>query len=465
MDAGNKKLSFWEKAGYGCGDLASVLFWQTIMVYLFFFYTDVFGLTAAAAGTMMGISRFLDAFIDVGVGMTADRTRTRWGKFRPYLLWMSLPLGVAAVLTFITPDFGPTGKLVYAYVTFILFMFFYSAINIPYTSLLGVISSDPSDRTSASSFKFVGAYLAGFIVSISALPLAKALGGGNPGKGWPVTMTLYASAAVVFFFITFSSTRERIQPMAKEKTSIRGDLKDLMKNTPWIILFAVTILFILFVCIRLAVTTHYFKYYVGGQHVPLLGKTVGFEWVTSWFNAIGQAFSLIGVLLVPWFSRVVLKRRAILILFASALVCTGAFFFLSPGHVLLMFAFQVVGSLTGGPISALLWAMYADTADYSEWKTGRRATGLVYSASIMSNKLGWAVGTAIAGFILSAYGFVPDVAQNSGVLKGLRHMMSVIPLGMGVVAFLLLLFFYKLDDGIMKRIKEELEARRAMAGT
>jgi GPH family glycoside/pentoside/hexuronide:cation symporter len=187
--------------------------------------------------------------------------------------------------------------------------------------------------------------------------------------------------------------------------------------------------------------------------------------VTSWFNAIGQAFSLIGVLLVPWFSRVVLKRRAILILFASALVCTGAFFFLSPGHVLLMFAFQVVGSLTGGPISALLWAMYADTADYSEWKTGRRATGLVYSASIMSNKLGWAVGTAIAGFILSAYGFVPDVAQNSGVLKGLRHMMSVIPLGMGVVAFLLLLFFYKLDDGIMKRIKEELEARRAMAGT
>ncbi len=463
MSADKQKLSFWEKAGYGCGDLASVLFWQTIMVYLFFFYTDVYGLTAAAAGTMMGVSRLLDAFIDVGVGMTADRTSTRWGKFRPYLLWMSVPLGVAAVITFITPGFGPTGKLVYAYITFILFMFFYSAINIPYTSLLGVISSDPNERTSASSFKFVGAYLAGFIVSISALPLAKYLGGGNSGKGWPITMAIYAAAAVVFFLITFASTHERIQPMAKEKTSIRGDLKDLMKNTPWIILFAVTILFILFVCIRLAVTTHYFKYYVGEQRVALLGRTYGFEWLTSAFNAIGQAFSLIGVLLVPWFTRVVRKKRAVLILFITAILCTGSFFLFSPGQLLLIFGVQVIGSLTGGPISAVLWAMYADTADYSEWKTGRRATGLVYSASIMSNKIGWAVGTAIAGFILGAYGFVPDVAQNAGVLMGLKSMMSVIPLAFGLVAFLLLLFFYKLDDDIMKKIKEELEARRAKA--
>jgi GPH family glycoside/pentoside/hexuronide:cation symporter len=460
MATENQKLSFWEKAGYGCGDLASVLFWQTIMVYLFFFYTDVFGLTAAAAGTMMGVSRLLDALFDVGIGMTADRTNTRWGKFRPYLLWMALPLAVAAVITFITPNFGPSGKLVYAYITFILFMFFYSAINIPYTSLLGVISSDPNERTSASSFKFTGAYLAGMIVSISALPLAKYLGGGNSGKGWPITMAIYAAAAVVFFLITFASTKERIQPIAKEKTAIRGDLKDLFKNKPWIILFAVTILFILFVCIRLAVTTHYFKYYVGTQQVAMLGRTFGFEWLTSAFNTVGQAFSLIGVLLVPWFTRVARKKRAVLILFATALVCTGAFYFFSPGQLLLIFGFQVVGSLTGGPISAVLWAMYADTADYSEWKTGRRATGLVYSASIMSNKLGWAIGTAIAGFILSAYGFIPDVVQNNNVLKGLKAMMSVLPVAAGLMAFILLVFFYKLDDDIMKTIKTELEARR-----
>jgi glycoside/pentoside/hexuronide:cation symporter, GPH family len=463
MGTENQKLSFWEKAGYGCGDLASVLFWQTIMVYLFFFYTDVFGLTAAAAGTMMGVSRLLDAFIDVGVGMTADRTSTRWGKFRPYLLWMALPLAVAAVITFITPSFAPTGKLVYAYVTFITFMFFYSAINIPYTSLLGVISSDPAERTSASSFKFVGAYLAGIIVSATALPLAKSLGHGQSAKGWPVTMTIYAAAAVVFFLITFASTRERIRPMAKEKTSVRSDLKDLSKNTPWIILFAVTILFILFVCIRLAVTTHYFKYYVGEQKVSLLGRTYGFEVLTSAFNVVGQAFSLIGVLLVPWFTRVVRKKRAVLILLGTALLCTGSYYLFAPGQLLLIFGVQIIGSLTGGPISAVLWAMYADTADYSEWKTGRRATGLVYSASIMSNKIGWAVGTAIAGFILNAYGFVPDAVQNAGVLLGLRAMMSVIPLVMGAAAFLLMLFFYKLDDDIMTRIKEELEARRASA--
>jgi GPH family glycoside/pentoside/hexuronide:cation symporter len=455
------KLTFREKAGYGCGDFASVLFWQTIMVYLFFFYTDVFGLTAAAAGTMMGVSRLLDAFFDVGIGMTADRTTSRWGKFRPYLLWMALPLAVAAVVTFITPGFGATGKLIYAYVTFILFMFFYSAINIPYTSLLGVISSDPNERTSASSFKFTGAYLAGMVVSISALPLAKSLGGGNSAKGWPITMTIYAAAAVVFFLITFASTKERIQPMAKEKISIRRDLKDLMKNTPWIILFAVTILFILFVCIRLAVTTHYFKYYVGEQRVAIFGKTFGFEWLTSAFNTVGQAFSLIGVLLVPWFTRVVRKKRAVLILFATALACTGGFFFLSPSQLPLIFGLQVFGSLTGGPISALLWAMYADTADYSEWKTGRRATGLVYSASIMSNKIGWAVGTAIAGFILSAYGFIPDVVQNAGVLKGLKGMMSVIPVAFGLIAFGLIAFFYKLDDETMIQIKRDLEAKRA----
>jgi glycoside/pentoside/hexuronide:cation symporter, GPH family len=352
---------------------------------------------------------------------------------------------------------------VYAYATFILFMFFYSAINIPYTSLLGVISSDPNDRTSASSFKFTGAYLAGMVVSFSALPLAKYLGGGVPAKGWPITMAIYAVVAVVFFMITFASTHERIQPIAKEKTSIRSDLKDLSKNTPWVILFAVTILFILFVCLRLAVTTHYFKYYVGEQRVAFLNRSFGFEWLTSAFNTIGQAFSLIGVLLVPWFSRVVRKRRAILILFFVALICTGSFYLLSPSQLLLIFGIQVVGSLTGGPISALLWAMYADTADYSEWKTGRRATGLVYSASIMSNKIGWAVGTAIAGFILSAYGFVPDVAQNAGVLNGLKSMMSVLPVAFGLVAFVLLVFFYKLDDDLMKRIKEELEGRRAAA--
>ena len=466
MTAENTKLSFWEKAGYGCGDFASVLFWQTIMVYLLFFYTDVFGLAAAAAGTMTAISRALDAFFDVGIGMTADRTRTKWGKFRPYLIWMALPLAITAVLAFSTPNFSPGGKLVYAYVTFIAFMFFYSAINIPYTSLLGVISSEPNERTSASSFKFVGAYSAGIIVSATALPLAEYFGGGSSAKGWQTTMSLYAVVAIIFFVITFLSTHERIQPIAKERTSIKKDLKDISKNIPWVVLFSVTILLILFVCIRLSITVHYFKYYIGTQQISFFGTmhSFDFEWLASAFNVAGQAASLLGVVLVPWFSRLLGRKMAVIVLFTTAIVSTALFFVLRPGDLVWIFGLQVLSSVSAGPISALLWAMYADTADYSEWKTGRRATGLVYSASIMSNKLGWALGTMVAGGILAMTGFQANVVQNIQVLNGLKSMMSIIPAVPGVIALLLLIFFYKLDEPTMNKIKEEIGARREAAG-
>ncbi|MGB7770177.1 MAG: MFS transporter [Verrucomicrobiia bacterium] len=456
-----QKCSLRERAVYGFGDLASCLFWQTITLYLLFFYTDVFGLAAAAAGIMIGVSRLLDAFFDVVIGMTADRTSTRWGKFRPYLLWMAIPLAVSAVLAFTTPSFGGTAKIVYAYVTFIVFMFMYSAINIPYTSLLGVISGDPIERTSASSFKFIGAYVGGFIVSATALTFAEHFGHGNVAKGWQTTLAIYGVAAVILFFITFLSTRERIQPIAKEKTSITRDLADLTKNVPWMLLFAATILFILFVCIRLSVTTHYFKYYIGEQEVTLFGKTnkYGFEVLASAFNTIGQAMAILGVILVPWFAKLCGRKNALIILFVTALICTGAFYFLKPENLALIFVFQTIGSLTGGPISALLWVLYADTADYSEWKTGRRATGLVFSASIMSNKIGWTVGSMIAGLILASTGFVANEVQNVNVLNGLKAMMSVIPVAIGVVALIILLF-YNLDETKMKQIKADLDERR-----
>ena len=489
MSDGIQKVSLRERAFYGFGDLASCLFWATIMSQLLFFYTDVFGLSAAAAGIMFFVSRILDAFFDVVIGMTADRTKSRWGKFRPYILFGAVPLAVSAVFAFTTPDFAYPAKVVYAYLTFIAFMFLYSTVNIPYTALLGVISGDPVERTSASSFKFVGAYLGGIIVSPTILPFAAHFGHGNAAKGWQTTMAIYAVAAVVFLLITFLSTRERIQPIAKGKTSIKNDLKDLSKNVPWIWLFIVTILFILFVCIRLSVTTHYFKYYVGEQASPLLGQffnvllqyivnplygvfgksevvlfdaahKFGFEVLTSAFNAIGQGLSLIGVLLVPFFAKLVGRKSAAVILFIAALICTGAFYFFKPEDLMLIFVFQTVGSFVGGPISVLLWVLYADTADYSEWKTGRRATGLVFSASIMSNKLGWAVGSMLAGLVLATTGFVANVAQNIDVLNGLKAMMSVIPVGIGVVALIILMFFYKLDDTTMKQVKAELEERR-----
>ncbi len=461
-----QKLPLREKIGYGFGDLASVLFWQTIMVYLLYFYTDVFGLTAKAAGVMFFVSRVMDAFFDVVIGMTADRTKSRWGKFRPYILWGAVPLAVSAVLAFSTPAFADTGKLVYAYITFIAFMFLYSTVNIPYTALLGVISGDPVERADAATSKFIGAFTAGIIVSATALPLAKYFGEGNDAKGWHMTMIIYAAAAVVFLLVTFLSAHERVQPIAREKTNVTRDLGDIIQNVPWILLFIVTILFILFVCIRMNVTTHYFKYYIGEQNVTLFGTThkYGFEVLASAFNTVGQLLSLVGVALVPLFARFLGRKKAAIILFITALVCTGSFYFFKPENLTLIFVFQAIGSLAGGPISALLWIMYADTADYSEWKTGRRATGLVFSASIMSNKLGWAVGSMTAAFILAKTGFVANVAQNINVLNGLKEMMSIIPVAVGVVALIVLMFFYKLDEETMVKVKAGLDERRKASG-
>ena len=489
MEQQNQKLPLREKIGYGFGDLASCLFWATIMSQLLFFYTDIFGLTGKAAGIMFFVSRILDAVFDVVIGMTADRTKSRWGKFRPYLLWGAVPLAVAAVMTFTTPAFGEAGKLIYAYATFIVFMFLYSTINIPYTALLGVISGDPVERTSASSFKFTGAYLGGFIVSATVLPLSAYFGHDSVAKGWQMTMSIYGIAAIVFFFITFISTHERIQPIAKEETSVKDDLKDLSKNAPWMLLFAVTILFILFTCIRMSVTTHYFKYYIGEQSSPLLthiynfllayvlnpiyglfggqasalindAHKYGYEVLTSIFNTLGQGISLVGVLLVPWFTKIVGRKSAVLILFFTALICTGSFYFLTPENLTLIFVLQLIGSIAGGPISALLWVLYADTADYSEWKTGRRATGLVFSASIMSTKIGWAVGSMVAAFILDQTGFVANVVQNIDVKNGLKDMMSIIPVAVGCAAFIILAFFYKLDETTMVKIKIDLDSKR-----
>ena len=467
MSNETQKLPFAEKFCYGFGDLASCLFWQTLTIYLLFFYTDVFGMSAAAAGIMIGVSRFLDAVFDVIIGMAADRTKSRWGKFRPYILWGALPLAISAVLAFSTPSFGPTAKIVYAYVTFVSFMFLYSTVNIPYTSLLGVISDDPIERTSASSFKFIGAYTGGIIVSATALPLTAYFGGGqNAPKGWSLTMITYGIAAVILFVITFAMTHERIQPIAKEKTPIKDDLKDIVKNVPWLVLFSATILFILFICIRLSVTTHYFKYYVGTQQVnlPFFSGKYGFEAIASAYNTMGQVLSLVGVMLVPWFAKLTGRKTALVILMIVALVSTGAFYFFKPDDLGLIFFFNGLGSLTGGPISALLWVLYADTADYSEWKTGRRATGLVFSASIMSNKIGWTVGSMIAGLILATTGFAPNVVQNAGVLNGLKSMMSVIPVAAGLLTLAILMLFYKLDEPLMAKVKAELEERRKAQG-
>ena len=460
------KLKLREKVAYGFGDLASVLYWQTFMAYLMLYYTDVFGISAAAVATMFLVSRLWDGVNDPMMGMLADRTETRWGKFRPYLLWICVPFAVVGVLTFTTPGLGPTGKLVWAYVTFVLLMMLYTAINIPYTAMLGVLTPNPNERTSLSAVKFLFAFGAGVIVSATLLPMTKALGAGSAARGWSLSFMIYGAAAILFFLITFAGTRERVRPPRTQKTTIQQDIRDLVSNRPWVILLLTTITFILFVATRMSATAHYFKYYIGEQtlKLPFVAEaTYSFETLVSAYNTIGQVAAIAGVLLVSWFARQVGKKRAFVILFVISIFATAAFYFFEPSQLLPIFALQVVGSITGGPLSVLIWAMYADAADYAEWKQGRRATGLVFSASTMSQKMGWAIGSAVAGWILSAVGFQPNVDQTDEVRHGLLLLVSLIPAALGVRAVVVVLF-YPLSDAKVAEIERELRQRRAASG-
>lgn len=466
MNSITNKLSFKEKFSYGFGDLASVLYWQTFMLYFTYFYTDVFLIPAKVAATMFLVSRIWDAINDPMMGIIADRTKTRWGHFRPYLLWMCIPFAFVGVLTFTVPDFGPEGKLIWAYTTFILVMMLYTAINIPYTALLGVISPNSDERTSVSSFKFLFAFSAGIIVSATLLPMVKAFGGNNEAHGWQMSFIVYGIAAVIFFLIAFKGTKERVQPPKSQRSSIKKDLYELVTNKPWLILLATTITFILFVAVRGSVTVHYFKYFVGEKELslPFLGTgTHDFNELVSAYNTIGQISSLIGVLMISWFARLIGKKKAFIIIFIIAIVSTGANYFLSADQLGLLFLFQITGSMTGGPLSVLIWAMYADTADYNEWKRGRRATGLIFSASTMSQKFGWAIGAYVALTLMSQVGFQPNQVQSGESLNGLVLLFSLIPAAFGVLSILIVLF-YPISDKRMVEIGAELEERRKVSG-
>jgi GPH family glycoside/pentoside/hexuronide:cation symporter len=466
MNSTQGKLSIFEKISYGFGDLASVLYWQTFMWYFTYFYTDVFLIPAAAAATMFLVSRIWDGINDPVMGMIADRTKTKWGKFRPYMLWLCVPFAVMGVLTFTVPDFDESGKLIWAYVTFFGIMMLYTAINIPYTALLGVISPDSNERTSVSSIKFMFAFAAGIIVSATLLPMVSTLGAGDDAKGWQLSFVIYGIAAIIFFLISFKGTRERVQPPKSQKPDIKKDLLELVTNQPWLILLATTITFILFVAVRGSVTVHYFKYFVGTQEVQLPfvnPDTYSFEWITSAYNTIGQISSLLGVLVVTFIANRIGKKKTFTIFFFIAIFSTGIIYWLDANQLGLLFFFQFTGSITGGPLSVLLWAMYADTADYAEWKKGRRATGLIFSASTMSQKFGWAFGAYLALMLMSQVGFQPNEAQSADSLDGLVALFSIIPACLGFLS-IIILYFYPLNDRRVAEIESDLKERRILSG-
>jgi GPH family glycoside/pentoside/hexuronide:cation symporter len=456
----SEKLSFKEKAGYALGDTASNLFWMTFVFFGNIFYTDVFGLAPASMATLFFVTRILDTVFDPIVGMIADRTTTRWGKFRPYILWMFVPFGVCGTLAFITPPFGPSGKLVYAYVTYGLIGIVYSAINLPYSALMGVISPSSIERTKVSSFRFVGAYSAGLVVSLCTMYLVSAFGGKNQQLGFAMTVGLYALLGMVMWIICFLTTKERVIPKATQSSFIR-DLGDVVTNVPWLVLFVLGIVSLSYVSIRNGCFAYYFKYYVGDNQT-ILGMHVSSSSLIGAFFVVGSLSNLFGTSLVAPIAGRIGKRQLYMILMGLASVITVAFFFLRPQDVLVMFVLQLLVNMIMGPTAALVYAMYADASDYSEWKTGRRSTGLVFAASSFAQKMGWTVGGAVTGFILASFGYQAGVPQNAETLTGLKLLVSFIP-AIGSVLATLLPLLYSLDDKRMKVIEKELGERRAIA--
>ena len=454
-----EKLSFKEKAGYALGDTASNLFWMTFVFFGNIFYTDVFGLAPASMATLFFVTRILDTVFDPLVGMLADRTTTRWGKFRPYILWMVVPFGVCGTLAFITPPFGPSGKLIYAYITYGLIGLVYSAINLPYSALMGVISSSSVERTKVSSFRFVGAYSAGLLVSLCTMYLVSFFGGKNQQLGFALTVGLYALLGMVMWIICFATTKERVVPKATQSSFMR-DLGDVVTNVPWLILFMLGIATLSYVSIRNGCFAFYFKYYVGDQTV--LGMKFTANGMLGAFFVSGSLATLFGTSIVGPIAAKIGKRQLYMIMMGLTSVVTVAFYFLRPEDVIIMFVLQILANLIMGPSAALVYAMYADASDYSEWKTGRRSTGLVFAASSFAQKMGWTVGGAATGFILSSFGYKAGAVQNADTLTGLKLLVSFIP-AIGSILATLLPLLYTLDDKRMKTIEKELGERRAVA--
>ena len=440
-----QKLKLKEKIGYALGDTAANIAWRTLTSFLLIFYTDVFGIPAVAAGILLLVTRLSDGVTDIIMGIIADRTNTRFGKFRPWILWTSLPLGLMLVLTFTTPGFGPTGKLVYAYSTYILLTLVYTANNVPYSALMGVITPEQSERTSLSSFRFAGAYFGGIITQGLLIYLVLFLGGGNESRGYQYAMYLLAGLLVTFLLITFFSTKERVIPKASQKSPIRSDLKDLISNKPWVILLIIGFLFVIFNSIKQGITVIYFKRYIGS------------ETLAASYMVVLLIVSMVAALLTTPLANYFGKKRLFLYVMIFSGVTTALISLAGPGQKGLIFFLGSLAEFGAGIMPVLFFAMLGDAADYSEWKNNRRATGLVFSAGTFAMKFGGGVAGAIIGFVLGAYGYDGmDESTITEALPEIRFLMGWIP-SLFMIAGTLVILIYPLTKEKMKEIEQFLK--------
>ena len=455
-----------EKIGYGFGDMASSMFWKLFGAYLMIFYTDVFGLPAAVVGTMFLITRIWDSAFDPIVGVVADRTHSRWGKFRPYLLWLAVPFGIIGVLTFVTPDWSPIGKLVYAYVTYSLMMMIYSAINVPYASLLGVMSPNPKERNTLSTYRMTFAYIGSFIALLLFMPLVNFFSGnskdlGDQQTGWTMAVVVIAILCIILFFGCFAWTKERVKPIKEAQNPLKEDLKDLFKNKPWWILLGAGVAALVFNSIRDGATVYYFKYFVVEEDYATV-SFFGMSFVLSGlYLALGQAANIIGVIAAAPVSNRIGKRNTYMWAMIIATVLSVIFYWFDKEDLIWMFVFQALISICAGSIFPLLWSMYADCADYSELKTGNRATGLIFSSSSMSQRFGWAIGTAITGWLLGFFGFQANAVQSEEAISGIKMFLSFLP-AVGTILSVVFISMYPLTEKKMKDITTELECKRQL---
>lgn len=456
-----EKISLKEKIGYSVGDTASNLYFQIVMSFIPIFYTDVFGLPAAALSVMFLVTRLWDAVNDPIMGMIADRTNTKWGKYRPYLLWVGLPFTIVSVLTFVKPDFQDTGKIIYAYLTYTLMMMFYTAINVPYSALMGVMTSSNVERTKLSSYRFVAAFIGQFTVQSTILYLVKYFGKGNDAAGWQWAVACLGGLAFALFTVTFFTTKERVYPPKEQKLNFKQDLKDLFTNRPWVIIGLATVFQLIFIVIRSGSVTYYIKYYIQAQDFNFFGNVshLSIEFLTTIFFTSGSVAGIIGAIFTNRLIKKLDKRIVYGGFLAASALLSSIFYFLSPNDLIIIYSLNFILSFFFGTVSVLQWAMYTDTADYGEWKFRRRATGLVMAASLFALKLGLTMGGAIIGWVLAVYNFVPNEAQTSESLNGILSLISIFPAIFGIIGGALMIF-YPLTNKMMVKIEEELTARR-----
>ena len=474
----SQKLSVIEKVGYSLGDLAANLVFQTLVTYLAYFYTDIYGLKTNDASALILTVGLIAAFgFNPIIGALADRTSSRWGKFRPWILWTAIPLGVIALLAFSTPDFSYKGKLIYAVVTYTLLLLLYAANNLPYGALSGVITGDMKERNSMSAYRFVAVMFAQFFVQVFMYSIIISAGHGDKAVGIEKVMTWLAIIGTIMLIITFLTTKERIVPKPEQNASLKQDLSDLFKNKPWVIMLTLTTLVFITLAMKGGAYVYYFENYVDKEKLttfisPILNAFTsaginffGEDPVSAGFglfNAGGIIFMIVGITISKWLADKYGKRDVFGIgLFISTLFIL-LFYFFPPKSVGLMYASQILHGLSYGITIPLLWAMIADVADYSEWKNNRRATAIVFSAMMVGLKGGLTIGSSLLTWLLGLYDYVPnsETAQSATAINATKLLVSVFP-SIPFLAGACLLFFYKINKKMEVQIESDLKQRRA----